>query len=153
MISEGGWPPLRLGFHKTIQKLRLGVQVQEEVLRAGPSLLSSKTDNEEMGNMRHQAGGEHILQPSPGVMLHLLSWAESPCGLWQLPVPRFPELGTCNCTRICPCNYCNCDHSCGDGTGKQSITHPDWKRALPPQSSKQHLQLHLAGWAPPARSP
>lgn len=48
------------------------MQVREEVLRTGFSLLSSKIDNEEMENMRHQAGGEHILQPGLGMMLHLL---------------------------------------------------------------------------------
>lgn len=92
------WYPKRLAsslvwISKAIQKLRLGIQVQEEVLRTGFSLLSSKIDNEEMENMRHQAGGEHVLQPSPGTTLLLRSWAPSPCGLWQLPVPSFFQTG------------------------------------------------------------
>lgn len=48
------------------------MQAQEEVLRTGFSLLASKIDNEEMENMRREAGGEHILQPSPGMALLLL---------------------------------------------------------------------------------
>lgn len=82
------------------------------------------------------------LQPAADAASPPLSRA---CGLWQVPVPRFPDLATCNCTFICPCNYCNCDQSCGKGTGKQSVTHPGWEKALPPRSSKQHFQLHLAG--------
>lgn len=153
------WYPKRLAsslvwISKAIQKLRLSIQVQEEVLTTGFSLLSSKIDNEEMENMRHQAGGERVLQPSPGTMLLLRSWAPSPCGLWQLPVPSFfSNWAHAIACFICPYNYCNCDHSCGNRTCKQSIRHPDWKMTLPLLCSKKHFQLYLAGWAPAVRSP
>lgn len=60
------------------------MQGQEEVFRTGFSLLSSKIDNEEMENMRHQAGGVHVLQSSMGMV------AASPflsrVSLWSLAI-------------------------------------------------------------------
>lgn len=88
--------------------------------------------HEEMWKPRLRAGDEHV-QPSPGVKLHLLLWAVSLCSL-AITCAQIATTGNMQWF-ICPCNYCNCDHSCGNGTGKQSITHPDWEVALPPRSS------------------
>lgn len=116
---------LLLGWDFTRQFRNSGwVQVQEEELRPGSS---------PWGDVKAEAPGRRWARPAqPRGEAASLLWAVSLCSL-AITCAQIATTGNMQWF-ICPCNYCNCDHSCGNGTGKQSITHPDWEVAHPPLS-------------------
>lgn len=104
------------------------------------------------GDGKHEAPGRRWACPP---VRCCISFSEQslPVVFGNYRCPDFENWAHTTAYFICPCNYGNCDHSCGNRTCKQSIRHPGWKMALLLLCSKPHFQLYLAGWAPPVRSP